>query len=255
MHDAFDVGDTLVFEGPRNAFYLGTRRARRVVRDRRHRRDADPADDAGGTAARNELARSLCRQQPGVHAAAGRGGVGGAGPGHRVGRRRAWPIRHRRRFARRRRADDGGVRVRPDRRCWNRCAPPATSTRTRHCTTSGSARRRSSTASRSSWNSRAPGGCSTFPPNRSALDVMLDDDPTTAIPADRGSAGPARSRCLAGHVDRRGRTAEADGEMLVCVSRANGGRVVIDAARAPAPTATGWSPGSPSGCRKLAHCW
>ncbi len=24
MHDAFDVGDTLVFEGPRNAFYLGT---------------------------------------------------------------------------------------------------------------------------------------------------------------------------------------------------------------------------------------
>src|ERR1700751_1313390 len=24
MHDVFDAGDTLVFEGPRNAFYLGT---------------------------------------------------------------------------------------------------------------------------------------------------------------------------------------------------------------------------------------
>ncbi|MDT5346795.1 MAG: hypothetical protein QOH91_82, partial [Mycobacterium sp.] len=23
MHDAYQVGDTLVFEGPRNAFYLG----------------------------------------------------------------------------------------------------------------------------------------------------------------------------------------------------------------------------------------
>jgi hypothetical protein len=34
---------------------------------------------------------------------------------------------------------------------------------------------------------------------------------------------------LGGPVDRRGRTAESDGEMLVCVSRAAGGRVVIDA--------------------------
>jgi hypothetical protein len=36
-------------------------------------------------------------------------------------------------------------------------------------------------------------------------------------------------KVLSGHVDRRGRLAESDGEMLVCVSRATGGRVVIDA--------------------------
>jgi hypothetical protein len=36
-------------------------------------------------------------------------------------------------------------------------------------------------------------------------------------------------KVLSGQVDRRGRTAEGDDEMLVCVSRAAGGRVVIDA--------------------------
>jgi hypothetical protein len=34
---------------------------------------------------------------------------------------------------------------------------------------------------------------------------------------------------LGGEVDRRGRVLEGDDEMLVCVSRAKNGRVVIDA--------------------------
>jgi ferredoxin len=67
------------------------------------------------------------------------------------------------------------------------------------------------------------------PANRSALDVMLDDDPTTAHSCRQGFCGTCKVKVLNGCVDRRGRTAETDGDMLVCVSRANGGRVVIDA--------------------------
>jgi ferredoxin-NADP reductase len=67
------------------------------------------------------------------------------------------------------------------------------------------------------------------PANRSALDVMVDDDPTTAYSCRQGFCGTCKVKVLGGQVDRRGRTAEADGEMLVCVSRATGGRVVIDA--------------------------
>jgi ferredoxin-NADP reductase len=68
-----------------------------------------------------------------------------------------------------------------------------------------------------------------IPANRSALDVMLDTDPTTAHSCRQGFCGTCKVAVLGGQVDRRGRTAEADGEMLVCVSRAAGGRVVIDA--------------------------
>jgi ferredoxin-NADP reductase len=67
------------------------------------------------------------------------------------------------------------------------------------------------------------------PANRSALDVMLDDDPTTAYSCRQGFCGTCKVKVLGGQVDRRGRTVEDDGEMLVCVSRATGGRVVIDA--------------------------
>jgi len=67
------------------------------------------------------------------------------------------------------------------------------------------------------------------PANRSALDVMLDDDPTTAYSCRQGFCGTCKVNVLSGQINRRGRTAEADGEMLVCVSRATGGRVVIDA--------------------------
>ncbi len=67
------------------------------------------------------------------------------------------------------------------------------------------------------------------PANRSALDVMLDIDPSAAHSCRQGFCGTCKVRVLGGQVDRRGRTSETDGEMLVCVSRANGGRVVIDA--------------------------
>lgn len=67
------------------------------------------------------------------------------------------------------------------------------------------------------------------PANRSALDVMLDRDPTTPYSCRQGFCGTCKVKVLAGQVDHRGRTAVGDDEMLVCVSRANGDRIVIDA--------------------------
>jgi ferredoxin-NADP reductase len=67
------------------------------------------------------------------------------------------------------------------------------------------------------------------PANRSALDVMLDRDPTTPYSCQQGFCGTCKVKVLAGQVDHRGRTAVRDDEMLVCVSRAHGDRVVIDA--------------------------
>lgn len=67
------------------------------------------------------------------------------------------------------------------------------------------------------------------PANRSALDVMLDRDPTTPYSCRQGFCGTCKVKVLAGQVDYRSRTAVGDDEMLVCVSRANGDRIVIDA--------------------------
>lgn len=67
------------------------------------------------------------------------------------------------------------------------------------------------------------------PANRSALDVMLDRDPSTAYSCQQGFCGTCKVKVLGGQVDRRGRATEGDDEMLVCVSRAKTGRVVIDA--------------------------
>jgi ferredoxin-NADP reductase len=67
------------------------------------------------------------------------------------------------------------------------------------------------------------------PANRSALAVMLDREPATAYSCQQGFCGTCKVKVLAGQVDRRGRGAEGDDEMLVCVSRAESGRVVIDA--------------------------
>ena len=67
------------------------------------------------------------------------------------------------------------------------------------------------------------------PANRSALDVMLDRDSTTAYSCQQGFCGTCKVKVVEGQVDRRGRTVEGDDEMLVCVSRAKSGRVVIDA--------------------------
>ncbi|ORV99023.1 PDR/VanB family oxidoreductase [Mycobacterium kyorinense] len=67
------------------------------------------------------------------------------------------------------------------------------------------------------------------PANRSALAVMLDRDPATPYSCQQGFCGTCKVKVLAGDVERRGRAAEGDDEMLVCVSRAKGDRVVIDA--------------------------
>ncbi|MGH3967476.1 MAG: PDR/VanB family oxidoreductase, partial [Mycobacterium sp.] len=55
------------------------------------------------------------------------------------------------------------------------------------------------------------------PANRSALGVMLDRDRTTAYSCQQGFCGTCRVKVLAGEVDRRGRAGEGDDEMLVCV--------------------------------------
>jgi ferredoxin-NADP reductase len=67
------------------------------------------------------------------------------------------------------------------------------------------------------------------PANRSALDVMLDHHPTTSYSCQQGFCGTCKVKVLAGQVDHRGRTAVGDDEMVVCVSRAKGDRLVIDA--------------------------
>ncbi len=68
----------------------------------------------------------------------------------------------------------------------------------------------------------------TVPADRSALAVLLDDDPTTPYSCQQGFCGTCRVGVRAGSVQRHGRTAEADDEMLVCVSRSGGERIVID---------------------------
>jgi len=90
--------------------------------------------------------------------------------------------------------------------CSTRCARRAPNMPAHHCITSGSARRRLPTGLRSSWNSRVRGGS-----------------------CRQGFCGTCKVKVLAGQVDHRGRIAVRDDEMLVCVSRAAGDRVVIDA--------------------------
>lgn len=57
---------------------------------------------------------------------------------------------------------------------------------------------------------------------------MLDRDPMTPYSCRQGFCGTCKVKVVAGQVDRRGRTVEAADEMLVCVSRSEGGRLVID---------------------------
>jgi ferredoxin len=67
------------------------------------------------------------------------------------------------------------------------------------------------------------------PADRSALAVMLDHDPATPYSCQQGFCGTCKVKVLAGQADHRGRVAVGDDEMLVCVSRAVDGRLVIDA--------------------------
>jgi ferredoxin len=67
------------------------------------------------------------------------------------------------------------------------------------------------------------------PADRSALAVMLDHDPTTPYSCQQGFCGTCKVKVLGGQVDHRGRAPVGHDEMLVCVSRAEAGRLVIDA--------------------------
>jgi ferredoxin-NADP reductase len=228
MHDAFDVGDSLVFEGPRNAFYLGGN-------------EHDVLFVIGGIGVTPILPMIRAAQQRGIDWRAVYAGssreymplldeVVSVAPD----RVTVWADDEQGRFAT---ADDLLVSAGPKTAVYI-CGPTAMLESVR--------------TARSEY-ANAPLHYERFSPppvvdgvpfelklarsrrvvevpaNRSALEVMLDDDPTTAYSCRQGFCGTCKVKVLGGQVDRRGRTAEDDGEMLVCVSRANGGRVVIDA--------------------------
>jgi len=228
MHDAFDVGDSLVFEGPRNAFYLGAG-------------ERDVLFVIGGIGVTPILPMLHAAEQRAINWRAVYAGssreymplldkVVSVAPD----RVTVWADDERGRFAG---ADDlllgagpttavyvcgptgmlESVRIARDEYAnaplhYERFSPPPV--------VDGVPFQLELARSRRVLD---------VPANRSALDVMLDDDPTTAYSCRQGFCGTCKVNVLSGQINRRGRTAEADGEMLVCVSRATGGRVVIDA--------------------------
>jgi ferredoxin-NADP reductase len=228
MHEAFDVGDTLVFEGPRNAFYLGG-----------HERDV--LFVIGGIGVTPILPMMRAAQQRGmdwraVYAGRSREYMPLLDDVLSLGcdRVTVWADDERGRMAT---ADDllcdatpttavyvcgptgmlEAVRIARDEHAdaplhYERFSPPPVVDGTPFELELARSKR-----------------VLQIPANRSALDVMLDTDPTAAHSCRQGFCGTCKVAVLAGQVDRRGRTAESPDEMLVCVSRATGGRVVIDA--------------------------
>jgi ferredoxin-NADP reductase len=228
MHDAFDVGDTLMFEGPRNAFYLGTseREALFVI---------------GGIGVTPVLPMIRVAQQRGIDWRAIYAGRG----------REFMPLL------------DEVVSVAPDRvTVWAdderggmagadellAGAGPATAVYV--CGPTGMleavrlARHEHAYAPLHYERFSPPpvvdgvafelelarsGRVLAVPADRSALAVLLDQDPTTPYSCQQGFCGTCKVKVLGGQVDHRGSTAVGDDEMLVCVSRAGAGRVVIDA--------------------------
>ncbi|BBZ45908.1 PDR/VanB family oxidoreductase [Mycobacterium parmense] len=228
MHDAFGVGDTLVFEGPRNAFYL--------VTDER-----DVLFVIGGIGVTPILPMIRVAAHRGMNwraVYAGRGRdhmplldeVLALGPD----RVTVWADDERGRFAT---AEELLAGAGPATAVYV-CGPTALleSVRTARAEHAGAPLHYERFGPppvvdgvpfelelvRSKRVLRVPS-------NRSALDVMLDGDPATAYSCQQGFCGTCKVKVLGGAVDRRGRAAEDEGEMLVCVSRATGGRVVIDA--------------------------
>jgi ferredoxin-NADP reductase len=228
MHDTFDVGDTLVFEGPRNAFYLVTD-------------EDDVLFVIGGIGITPILPMIHLAHQHGINWRAVYAGrsrdymplldeVVAVAPD----RVRVW-------------ADDERGRI-PTAEDLLADAGPATAVYV--CGPSGMLE---SVRAARDKHANAPLHYERFSPppvvdgvpfelelarsrrvlnvpsNRSALAVMLDHDPATPYSCQQGFCGTCKVRVLAGQVDRRGRTAEGDDEMLVCVSRAKNDRVLIDA--------------------------
>jgi ferredoxin-NADP reductase len=228
MHDAFDVGDLLVFEGPRNAFYLGGH-------------EHDVLFVIGGIGVTPILPMMHEAQQCGINWRAVYAGssrdymplldeVVSVAPD----RVTVWADDERGRFAT---ADELLVGAGPTTAVYV-CGPTAMLESVR------TARDEHANAPLHYERFSPPPVVDGIPfevelarsrrvldvpANRSALDVMLDDDPTTAYSCRQGFCGTCKVKVLGGQVDRRGRTAEDEGEMLVCVSRSTGGRVVIDA--------------------------
>jgi ferredoxin-NADP reductase len=228
MHDTFDAGDTLVFEGPRNAFYLGTA-------------ERDALFVIGGIGVTPILPMIQAAQQRGINWCA-----------IYVGRSRSYmPFL------------DEVVSVEPDRvTVWaddehGRIATVdellAGSGPTTAVYVCGPAGMLDAVRVARNEHANAPLHYERFSPppvvdgapfelelarskrllnvpaNRSALNVMLDHDPTTPYSCQQGYCGTCKVKVLAGQVDRRGRTLVGDDEMLVCMSRAKGDRLVIDA--------------------------
>jgi ferredoxin-NADP reductase len=228
MHDTFDVGDTLVFEGPRNAFYLVTD-------------EQDVLFVIGGIGVTPILPMIQLAQQQGINWRA-----------VYAGRSRDYmPLL------------DEVVAVAPDRvTVWaddergglpsadDVLAEAAPTTAVYVCGPSGmlesvrAARNKHADAPLHYERFSPPPVVNgipfelelarsqqvlSVPSNRSALAVMLDRDPATPYSCQQGFCGTCKVKVLGGEVDRRGRALEGDDEMLVCVSRAKNGRVVIDA--------------------------
>jgi ferredoxin-NADP reductase len=228
MHDAFDVGDTCVFEGPRNAFYLGT--AERDVlfvlggigvtpilpmMQAAVQRGIDWRAIYAGRSREYmpflDEVMSLAPERVTVWADDEHGrfaGVddllAGAGPTTAVYVCGPTPMLEAVRVARNEFADAPLH--------YERFSPPPVVDGVPFELELARSRRVLS-----------------VPANRSALDVMRDLDPTTPYSCQQGFCGTCKVKVLAGQVDHRGRVAIGDDEMVVCVSRAKGDRVVIDA--------------------------
>ena len=226
MHDAFDVGDTLVFEGPRNAFYLGTA-------------EHDVLFVIGGIGVTPILPMIQVAQQRGINWRAIYAGrsreympfldeVVSVAPD----RVTVW-------------ADDEHGRVAavddllagagpttavyvcgPDRHAGRGARGPR---RTRRRATALRAVQPAAGGRRDSLRARTravAGECSTFRRigrRWTSCSTAIRRPPYSC---QQGFCGTCKVKVLAGQVDHRGRTAVGDDEMLVCVSRAK---------------ATGWS--------------
>jgi len=69
------------------------------------------------------------------------------------------------------------------------------------------------------------------PADRSALEVIRDTVPNVAYSCQQGFCGTCRTRVISGEIDHRDRVLtdrERADTMTICVSRARGGRVVVD---------------------------
>lgn len=228
MHDAFEVGDTLVFEGPRNAFYLVTD-------------EQDVLFVIGGIGVTPILPMIRVAQQHGInwraiYAGRSRDYMPLLGEVLAVDAERVtvWADDERGRFPT---TDELLAGAGPKTAVYV-CAPTAMleavrTARDEHVDAPLHYERFSPPPVVDGIPFELELARSrrvlSVPANRSALAVMLDREPATAYSCQQGFCGTCKVKVLAGDVDRRGRTVEGDDEMLVCVSRAKSGRVVIDA--------------------------